>query len=659
MSKENNKSTNRCPAGAHKSGLQSKLKLKTSSKESRNTDRNSKKDPDGKVRNNKATSNTEAKPKKDAPKKQASKKTTSKAPSKKAAGQKNITPRKNSGRQHAKRKPSQPKPPFRIIPLGGLKEIGKNCTLIECNNEILIIDCGFAFPDNEMFGIDVVIPDFHYLKENRNKIKGLVVTHGHEDHIGGIPFLLKEFKVPVYTSPLACGLINNKLEEHNLHAELHTIKAGEVFKVGSFNIEAIRTNHSIADSFAFSIKFPGGHVLHTGDFKIDYMPLDGKPINLRRFAELGTEGVDVLLCDSTNVLRKGYTPSETIVADSIDEIFDKTNNRIIIATFSSNIYRIKLFMEASIKHGRRIAVSGRSMENMMSLARELGYLNNIPESVFVDIKKISNIPDSMLTIITTGSQGESMSALTRMANDMHKAVKLKRNDVVVFSSSPIPGNEKTVTSVVNKLYEKRVDVYLSDSVDLHVSGHACQEELKLIHTLVRPKYFMPAHGEYRHLIEHARLASGLGMPKNNIFVMSNGDALNIEDRNAFVTEKFTECDDVMVDGYGIGDIGNAVLKDRKQLSDSGIITIAIAIDQANGALLAPPEIATRGFIYVKDNQELIDEATTVVYNTIEGCINKDALDVNSLKNSIRNDMKAFIYKKTKRTPMILPVILYA
>ena len=553
---------------------------------------------------------------------------------------------------------SKEKAPFRIIPLGGLKEIGKNCTLIECMGEILIIDCGFSFPDNEMFGVDVVIPDFTYLKETKSKIKGLIVTHGHEDHIGGIPFLLKEFNIPIYTSALAAGLISNKLEEHGIQGKLNTIQAGEIFDVGCFSVEAIRTNHSIADSFAFSIKFPGGHILHTGDFKIDYMPLDEKPINLRRFAELGSEGVDVLLCDSTNVLRKGYTPSERIVAESIDRIFDSTNNRIIIATFSSNIYRIKLFMEASMKHGRRIAVSGRSMENMMTLARELGYLNNIPESIFVDIKKISNIPDSMLTIITTGSQGESMSALTRMANDMHKAVKLKRNDVVVFSSSPIPGNEKTVTNVVNKLYEKRVDVFLSDSVDLHVSGHACQEELKLIHTLVRPKYFVPAHGEYRHLIEHARLAARLGMQKNCIFVMSNGDALNISDKEAAIEPSYTACEDVMVDGYGIGDIGNAVLKDRKQLSESGLVSIAIAIDQATNEIVAEPEIVTRGFIYVKDNQDLIDEATSVVYNSIEQCIAKRCLDASSLKNAVRSDMKSYIYKKTRRAPMILPIILY-
>lgn len=573
---------------------------------------------------------------------------------------KNQKQNNNHNNHHKRKKPVvEPKVPFKIIPLGGLKEIGKNCTLIECNDEILIIDCGFAFPDNEMFGVDVVIPDFNYLKENREKIKGLIVTHGHEDHIGGIPFLMKEFNMPIYTSALSAGLIKNKFEEHKVTADIHTIKAGEIFNVGCYNVEAIRTNHSIADSFAFSIKFPGGHIVHTGDFKIDYMPLDSKPINLRRFAELGSEGVDVLIADSTNVLRKGYTPSERVVAESINKIFDKTTNRIIIATFSSNIYRIKLFMEASIKHGRRIAVSGRSMENMMSLARELGYLNNIPESVFVDIKKISNIPDSMLTIITTGSQGESMSALTRMANDMHKAVKLKRNDVVVFSSSPIPGNEKTVTNVVNKLYEKRVDVYLSDSVDLHVSGHACQEELKLIHTLVAPRFFMPAHGEYRHLIEHARLSLKLGTPKNNIFVMGNGDALYVDDKNTHVIEKYTECEDVMVDGYGIGDIGNVVLKDRKQLSESGLLTIAIAIDPTSGYLVAPPEIVTRGFIYVKDNQDLIDEATSVVYNTIEDCVNSGSIDVNSIKTALRNDMKAYIYKRTKRTPMILPVILFA
>ncbi len=549
------------------------------------------------------------------------------------------------------------KDPFKIIPLGGMKEIGKNCTVIECRDEILIIDCGFCFPDDEMFGIDVVIPDFTYLRENRNKIKGLIVTHGHEDHIGGIPYLLKEFNIPIYASPLSMGLIDGKLEEHGLSVEKHIIKAGQIFNISNFKIEAIQINHSIADALGFSVKCAGGHIVHTGDFKIDYYPLDGKVINLNRLSQLGSEGVDVLISDSTNVLREGYTPSEQIVANSINSIFDSTDKRIIIATFASNIYRIKYFMEAAVNHGRRIAISGRSMEKVVALASQLGYLKGIPESAFIDIKSINNVPDSSLTIITTGSQGEPMSALTRMANDSHRAVKLKKDDVVVFSSSPIPGNEKEVTNVVNKLYEKRVDVVLSDTMDVHVSGHACREELRLIHTLVRPKHFIPAHGEYRHLIEHARLAKSLGMSKKNIFVLSNGDAVEFKNGKAQYVPDYTTGEDVMVDGYGIGDIGSAVLKDRKQLSESGLIVIAVAIDQATGALVAEPELTTRGFIYVKENMDLIEEATAVVYNTIGQWLEKGKKDFPSLRNALKDDMRSYIYKRMKRSPMILPTIL--
>lgn len=547
--------------------------------------------------------------------------------------------------------------PFKIIPLGGLKEIGKNCTLIECNNEILIIDCGFCFPNDEMFGVDVVIPDFTYLRENRHKIKGLIVTHGHEDHIGGIPYLLKEINIPIYASPLTMALIMGKLEEHGLSAETHVIEAGSKFYVGGFKIEAIQINHSIADAIAFSIKCAGGHIVHTGDFKVDFYPLNGKMINLNRFSQLGEEGVDVLLADSTNVLREGFTASEQVVADSINKIFDSTDKRIIIATFASNIYRIKYFMESAINHGRRIAISGRSMENVVNIARELGYLKGIPDSAFVDIKSISNIPDKNLTIITTGSQGEPMSALTRMANDNHKAVKLKKNDVVVFSSSPIPGNEKTVTNVVNKLYEKRVTVVLSDSMDVHVSGHACKEELRLMHSLIRPKHFIPAHGEYRHLIEHARLAKSLGLSKKHIFVMSNGDALEFNDGKAQHITDYTSGEDILVDGYGVGDIGNIVLKDRRQLSQSGLLIIAVAIDQATGALLSEPELTTRGFIYVKENLDLIEEARAVVYNSIGNWQEKGKLDYSSLRQLIKEDMKYYIYRRTKRSPMILPTIL--
>ena len=562
----------------------------------------------------------------------------------------------NNQKNNQRKRPKAPIETMRVMPLGGLKEIGKNITLVEYRDDILIIDCGFSFPEDEMFGIDVVIPDFTYLKENMERIKGLIITHGHEDHIGGVPFLLKEINVPVYAPPLAMGLIRNKLKEHGLAMEEHVIEAGDIFNVGAFRVEAIHTNHSIADAMAYSIKCPGGHLVHTGDFKIDYSPLDGKRIELAKFAQLGQEGVDVLLCDSTNVLRPGYTPSERVVVDSMNEIFAKTEKRLIIATFSSNIYRIKYFMEASIKYGRKIAISGRSMENVLTLARELGYVN-LPESAFVDIRKIGNIPDANITIITTGSQGEPMSALTRMANDSHRAVKLKSGDTVVFSSSPIPGNAKAVTNIVNKLYEKKVNVFLSDFVDIHVSGHACKEELKLIHSLVKPRFFIPAHGEYRHLREHARLAESMGMDRGNIFVMNNGDALRITGKQAKVEPAAAPAEDVLVDGYGVGDVGNVVLRDRKQLSESGLIVIAVSIDSNSGLLAARPELITRGFIYVKENMPLINEATEVVYESIDKWNNLGSEDINALKNIIKDDMRGFIYKKTRRSPVILPVIM--
>ena len=557
-----------------------------------------------------------------------------------------------------KKKAARATVPYKVIPLGGMKEIGKNCTLIECRDEILIIDCGFAFPEYEMFGIDIVIPDFTYLKENSSKIKGLIITHGHEDHIGGVPFLLKDLNVPVYASPLAMGLIDHKLEEHGLTAEKHIIRAGDIFNVGSFKVEAIQTNHSIADAMAFSVKFPGGHIIHTGDFKIDYSPLDGKVIDLRRFAQLGDEGVDLLLCDSTNVMRQGYTPSEAVVRGSIDDIFNNTDQRIIIATFSSNVHRIKYFMEASMKHNRRIAVSGRSMENVLSLARELGYLDDIPESIFIKISEIRNIPDKNLTIITTGSQGEPMSALTRMAYDNHKSVKLKKNDVVVFSSSPIPGNEKVISQVVNQLYEKNVNVVLASAMDVHVSGHASSEELKLMHTIIRPKFFLPAHGEYRHLVEHAKLAQSLGQPSNHIFLLANGDALEIDGSKAVITRGFTSGDDVLVDGLGIGDVGNAVLRERKNLSQSGLITIAVALDKATGSLMSVPEMRTRGFVYAQEHQDLLDEALSIVYNTIGRCQDSGSTDEAAVTRAIKSDMKAYIYKTTGRYPVIIPIILY-
>lgn len=573
--------------------------------------------------------------------------------------QNNRKTKKNTDkRSFFPKKPKKPIQPYKIIPLGGLKEIGKNCTLIESGNDILVIDCGFAFPEYEMFGIDIVIPDFTYLKENIEKIRGVIITHGHEDHIGGIPYFIKEINVPIYASPLAMGLIDHKLDEHNLNPERHVIRPKDIFKVGKFEVEAIQINHSIADALAFSIKFTGGHVVHTGDFKVDYSPLDGKVIDLNRLSRLGDEGVDLLLCDSTNATKEGYTPSEAVVRQSIDDIFTKTDKRIIIATFSSNVHRIKYFIESSMKHQRRIAISGRSMENVLSLAKNLGYLDNIPDSIFVNIADIRNIEDKNLTIITTGSQGEPMSALTRMANNNHRSVRLKKNDMVVFSSSPIPGNEKVISQVINKLYEKNVEVVLASMIDVHVSGHASSEELKLIHTLIRPRFFIPAHGEYRHLIEHAEIAHSLGQPKDNIFILSNGDALNVTGKTATKVPGFTSGEGVMVDGYGIGDVGNIVLKDRKNLSQSGLITIAVAIDASTGSLMSRPELKTRGFVYVQEHQELINEAINIVYNTLGYCMENKIKDEASLSKAIRDDVKSFIYKQTKRNPMILPLILY-
>lgn len=566
--------------------------------------------------------------------------------------------RKNNNSKNAKRKSNLKNEKLKIIPLGGLNEIGKNITALECADQIIIIDCGISFPEDDMFGIDVVIPNFSYLIENMKKIKGLIVTHGHEDHIGGIPYLLQQINIPIYAPPLARCLIQNKLKEFRGNKpEFHDINAGDVFDLGIFNIEAVRTNHSIADAVAFYIKTPGGTVFHTGDFKIDYTPLDGKRIDLGRYAQIGKEGVDVLLSESTNIMKPGFTPSERTVVNSMNRIFDETDKRIIIATFSSNIYRIKYFMEESIKHGRKIAISGRSMENVVAISRELNYLK-IPETAFVDIRQIKGIPDNNITIITTGSQGEPMSALTRMANDMHKGVKLKKGDVVVFSSSPIPGNDRAITDIVNKLYEKGVDVKLSGFLDIHVSGHACREEHKLIHALIKPKFFMPVHGEYRHLVEHAKLAAELGMSSKHIFVMNNGDELSINNNSTKLEKNKVNAEAVLVDGYGIGDVSDVVLRDRKQLSESGLVSVVVAIDKENALMLSNPELTTRGFIYVKNNEKLILEAIEVARQSVQKCLDKNTTDFNTLKNALRNDLRGFIYKKTKRSPMILPVVLY-
>lgn len=545
---------------------------------------------------------------------------------------------------------------LKVIPVGGLNEIGKNLTILEYKSQILLIDCGLSFPEDEMYGIDVVIPDFSYLVKNAHKIMGMVITHGHEDHIGAVPYLLKQINVPIYGTRLTLGLIENKLKEHGLRADFHVIKAGEKFKVGDFKVEAIRTTHSIADAICLYIQTPAATLFHTGDFKIDYTPIDGEPIDLAKFAEIGHRGVDLMLADSTNVLRKGFTPSERLVGQTLDGIFREATGRIIIATFSSNVHRVQKIIELAAKYGRKVAVSGRSMDNVVNLAVDLGYLT-LPAGIYVDLNKTKNIPDNQLVIITTGSQGEPMSALSRMANNEHRNVKLKKGDMVVFSSTPVPGNEKTVSTVVNKLYEKEVDVIYNDIADIHVSGHACQEELKLIHTLIKPKFFMPVHGEYRHLVQHAQLAETIGMKKDRIFILSNGDQLSVDKRNAKKFENVVSAEDVLVDGLGIGDVGNIVLRDRKMLSESGLIIVAAAIDRATGELVSGPDIVSRGFVYVRENEDLINEARAVVLDSIEENLAAGNRDWNALKNGVREDLRKFIFKKTKRSPIILPIFL--
>lgn len=546
--------------------------------------------------------------------------------------------------------------PVKIIPLGGLNEIGKNMTVLEYRDEILIIDCGLSFPDDDMFGIDMVIPDFDYLIQNKKKIKGIVITHGHEDHIGAVPYLLKVLNVPIYGTRFPLGLIENKLKEHNLKGKLHPIKAGQKFRLGVFEVETLRITHSIADSICLCINTPAGRIFHTGDFKIDYTPVDGEPLDFARLAELGSKGVMLMMADSTNATRKGYTASEKVVGRTLEDIFRRSQTRIIIATFSSNVHRLQKIIDIAVLCKRKVAVSGRSMVNVVDLAQELGYIK-IPANVLVDINKIRNIPDKDLVIITTGSQGEPMSALSRMATSDHKAVKIKKGDMVILSSTPVPGNEKTVSNVVNKLFEKGAEVIYSDIADIHVSGHACQEELKLMHSLIRPQYFMPVHGEYRHLKKHSEIAQSLGMPENKIFILENGDELAVNRRQARIQKNVADAEGVMVDGLGVGDVGNIVLRDRRLLSESGLIIVVAAIDRANNRVSSGPDIISRGFVYVRENEKLIDEACDLAEDILEQCCRKNIRDWNAMKTAVRDGLRKFIYNKTMRSPVILPIFL--
>ena len=543
-----------------------------------------------------------------------------------------------------------------MIPLGGIGEIGKNMTLIRYGEDMLLIDCGMTFPSDEMYGIDIVIPDMTYLVENAEKLRGVIVTHGHEDHIGGIPYLLKRLSVPIYGTALTLGLIQNKLNEHGLKADLKPIDPGDRFPLGPFWIEVLNITHSIAGACAFAIDTPSGLIFHTGDFKIDYTPLKGEPIDFRRFAEIGRKGVLLLLADSTNAERKGYTPSESTVAETLDNIFATSKGRIIIATFASNVNRVQYIMNLARDRKRKVAISGRSMINMVNIASELGYLD-IPENTLIELNRINTLRDNEVVMVTTGSQGEPMSALTRMASDDHKNVRIKPGDTVVLSSSPIPGNEKTISNVVNKLLEKGAKVIYSAIADIHVSGHPCQEELKLIHMLLRPKFFAPVHGEFKHLHAHAEVAKSLGMPKENIFIMHNGSVLNISEDRAELEKKDVPAGSVMVDGLGVGDVGKIVLRDRKILSEGGLIVVVTAVERGSNYIVSGPEIISRGFVYVRESEELLNTMRIIVTQALEDVIDRGLTDWPSMKNAVRDSLREFVFEQTKRNPIILPIFV--
>ena len=545
---------------------------------------------------------------------------------------------------------------LRLIPLGGLSEIGKNSTILEYQNDIIVIDCGMSFPDDDMYGIDIVLPDFSYLVQNRNKVRGIILTHGHEDHIGAIPYLLKEVNVPVYGTRLTLGLVDFKLREHGIKGNLRTIKAGDNFKIGHFEIETIRTTHSIADSLCMAINTPVGKIFHTGDFKFDYTPMDGEPMDLQRLAEIGRSGVLLMLSDSTNAERKGYTPSEKTLGFIIENIFRAADSRIIIASFSSNVHRVQRIIDTAVMFGRKVAISGRSMVNVIGLAMELGYIT-VPAGTLVDINNIKHIPDYELVIITTGSQGEPMSALARMANNDHRTVQIKPGDVVILSSSPVPGNERTVSNVVNKLFEKGAEVIYSDIADIHVSGHASAEELKLIQLLIKPKYFMPIHGEYRHLKQHALIAEGLGMDPERIFILENGQILNLTKNRINIARDEIPAAPVLVDGLGVGDVGNIVLRDRRLLSESGMIIIVASINKASRSIVSGPDLISRGFVYVRENEDIMESSRVLVERCMERCLAEGVRDWTIIKNAIKEELRDFIYAETRRNPIILPIFM--
>ena len=550
------------------------------------------------------------------------------------------------------------KPRLKIIPLGGLHEVGKNITVFQYDNEMIVVDCGLSFPEDDMLGVDLVIPDITYIIKNQEKLKGMVITHGHEDHIGSVPYFLKQVNTPIYGTRLTLGLIKNKLEEHRLvdSTKLNEVNPGETIKLGKhFKVEFIQSSHSIPDSVMLAIHTPVGTVLHTGDFKVDYTPMDGKIMDFGRLAELGNKGVLALMSDSTNAERKGFTMSESTVGEVFEKLFTNCTKRIVVATFASNVHRVQQIVNSAVKYGRKIAVCGRSMINMITTARELGYIE-CPDNLFIDIDMINNYTDDQLLIITTGSQGETMSALTRMASGTHRKVKITPNDLVIISANPIPGNEKNVSKVIDSLMQIGAEVVYSALEDVHVSGHACQEEQKLILALTKPKYFIPVHGEYRHLIAHSETAKLMGVPKENIFKLENGKILEM-DKNSAEFTGMVQSGIILVDGLGIGDVGNVVLRDRQHLSQDGLIIVVLTMNGGSGEVIAGPDVISRGFVYVRESENVMDEIKAVVRHEVHKCEEQGIRDWATIKNSIRENLREYIFSKTKRNPMIIPIVM--
>lgn len=546
---------------------------------------------------------------------------------------------------------------IKVIPLGGLGEVGKNITVIEYGEEIIVVDCGMTFPDSEMYGIDVVIPDVTYLVNNKERVKGFFITHGHEDHIGAIPYILKQVNAPIYATNLTVGLIKSKLEEHKMLdiVELNVVNAGDTIALEKVKVEFIRTNHSIVDSCALAIHTPLGIVVHTGDIKVDFTPVDGKVIDLQRLAKLGKQGVLLLMADSTNACHPGYTMSEKTVGETLDNLFSKGKGRIIVATFASNIHRLQQIINSSIKYGRKIAFSGRSMEKISDVAIKLGYLN-MPEGLLIDLKDLKLYNSEQITIVTTGSQGEPMSALTRMASSTHKNIQIEKDDMIIISANPIPGNEKAISKVINELTQKGANVIYKSIEEIHVSGHACEQELKLLQSILKPKYFVPVHGEYKHLRKHILIAEEVGLEKGKSFILENGDVLSLNRKSATISGK-VQAGNILVDGIGVGDVGNIVLRDRKNLSKDGIINIIVAIEKETKTIASGPDIVTRGFIYVRESEELVNQIKEISYDSIQTSIDKNIFKWSEIKNNIRNDVGSFIYSKTKRKPIIVPIIM--